>query len=139
MRTMLFFLVSSLVIGCGSNPKQAKVQPVKGSVQVNGTIPQGATVIFLPVAGVTESTPSASGVVQADGTFQLTTYKQNDGVAAGEYLVGVSWKAPKQEGDDSDSDGKEMLGNFASPKLSGLKSTVTLGKSELDPIQITFK
>jgi hypothetical protein len=63
-----------------------------GPVKVNGTITldgkplPGATVTFLPSR---EGGRSASGLTEADGSFNLTTFKPGDGALPGEYKITV--------------------------------------------------
>lgn len=55
----------------------------------------GGRVEFLPAAG--RVGPTARGVVQPDGSFQLSTYRPNDGAVEGEYVAMVA--PPLPEGD----------------------------------------
>src|SRR5262249_36492736 len=49
---------------------------VKGVVTLDGNPVQGATVTFIPDG---RSGQSATGITQEDGSFRLTTLKENDG------------------------------------------------------------
>jgi len=69
--------------GCGSET----FFPVSGKVTYKDGKPVTAgLVIFEPVSQKT----SARGEIQADGSFQLGTYKDNDGAMEGEYKVLVA-------------------------------------------------
>jgi hypothetical protein len=78
--------------GCGSSgPTRVKF---KGTGKYSdGTIPQGevAVIRFEPTAvanGVVDpNSKTASGNIQPDGSFQLTTVDPNDGALPGEYKV----------------------------------------------------
>jgi hypothetical protein len=79
--------------GCGpKGPVRAKVS---GTVKYkDGTIPQGevAVIRFEPV-NMGPGTKAASGGIQPDGSFQLTTMDPNDGAFPGDYKVCFTVKA----------------------------------------------
>ena len=77
------------VVGCGS----AERQPVKvtGTVKYSdGTIPQGEVAVIrfepasLATGQVDGQTKAASGTIQTDGSFQLSTLGENDGRLRGD-------------------------------------------------------
>jgi hypothetical protein len=76
----LLALVGLVLIGCGGRTK-----PVRGVVTLDGTPVAGATVLFMP-DGQDGGRP-ASGFTSSDGTFQLTTFKPDDGALPGKYRV----------------------------------------------------
>lgn len=83
---LLVMIVLSCFVGCGES---AGTHPVSGTVKFDdGKVPQGeiAEITFQPAAGSTAS-KGASGSIQPDGTFRLTTFKQGDGALAGDYQV----------------------------------------------------
>jgi hypothetical protein len=69
-------LLLTLLCGCGSGlPERGKVT---GKVTFNGKpVPEG-TVTFYPATG-----RSASGRIQPDGTYTLTTFDEGDGAIVG--------------------------------------------------------
>jgi hypothetical protein len=69
--------------GCGG----AGLVKVKGVVTLDGKPLSSATISFIPIAGAGRP---ASGLSDADGNFQLTTHRTNDGAAPGEYKVTVT-------------------------------------------------
>jgi hypothetical protein len=70
-----------VLIGCGGKG----VTPVRGVITLEGTPVAGATVVFMPEDQ--DGRRPASGFTSSDGTFQLTTYKPNDGALPGKYRV----------------------------------------------------
>jgi hypothetical protein len=68
---------------CGCSG-QYKTVPVEGIVTLDGKPVEGATVSFCPAEG-----RPASGLTDADGVFQLTTFKEDDGALPGDYRVVV--------------------------------------------------
>ena len=75
-------LSMSLIVGCGSD--QLPLSAVSGQVTLNGRPLTNAKVVFLP-----ESGPAASGDLDAEGRFQLTTYTRHDGAVIGQHRVTV--------------------------------------------------
>jgi hypothetical protein len=95
-------LTASLSVGCGKSRPEIKGKlplfPVKGKAMMDGQPMSGATVLFYPTQefpkGSAQQRPRA--VVEDDGTFQVSTYANNDGAPAGEYKVTISWKGDTQ-------------------------------------------
>ncbi len=82
-------LAVAFVAGCGS--KGPTTVPIRGKVLYNGAplqnVPQGL-VRYMPKTP--DSGRQASGRIQPDGSFVLTTFKKADGVVPGEYNIVVS-------------------------------------------------
>jgi hypothetical protein len=71
-------LAALIVTGCGQSP----TVKVTGTVTVKGQPAEGVQVTFLPASG-----RPASGVTDAQGRFELSTFTQNDGATPGEQTV----------------------------------------------------
>ena len=69
--------------GCGSD--RVKTAPVRGVVKFNGRPVTTGTVTFVPTA----PGPSATGDIQPDGTYRLTTFSAGDGAVLGAHKVVV--------------------------------------------------
>jgi hypothetical protein len=151
----LLLAASAGVAGCSSGGPVK----VKGTVTLDGKPFPGASVTFIPAA---EGGRSATGLTRADGSFELTTFKPEDGALPGEYKITVLYVEPDKSGeagDPSKMDPKDMKSFFSrlSPqgraraeakerkarkvipdvytdvKTTPLKSTVpVVGKVELD-------
>lgn len=78
-------------VGCGGGAKTAKVE---GILTLDGKPVPGATVIFMPVA---QGGRSASGRVDEDGKFRLTTFSTDDGALPGEYKVVIRYSEGSKE------------------------------------------
>ena len=66
--------------GCGGD--RLKTAVVRGTVTYNGRpVPHG-TISFIPASG-----PSATGELQPDGSYTLTTYRKGDGAVPGRHTV----------------------------------------------------
>jgi hypothetical protein len=108
--------------GCSSGPPQEPVFPVKGTLFVDDKPAHGAVVWFFPldVAEVDVKNPAAdprpSGIVQADGTFELNTFGSKDGAPAGRYRIGVSWTKTLP----GDNEEQLLPSSFMDPDKAGL-------------------
>ena len=93
-RVLWSALLAAFVAASGCGQKGLVVDPVHGSVNVDGKATGGVMVIFCPVGGseaVQKTRPF--GFTESDGKFELTTVKKGDGAAAGDYKVLAQWPA----------------------------------------------
>ncbi len=124
-RLLVGLLATAWVAGCGSSsaPKTIKAQ---GKVTFDGKSLGVGRVIFQPVKPA-EGCPSrpAIGSLQADGSFELSSFQPGDGLVPGEYQIAVNtqtsgptpenpnapevWAAPRR---------------YGNPATSGLSATV---------------
>lgn len=81
-------LMMTLIAGCGPRtPTLEKTVPVRGSVVLaNGATLPGGLITFHP-QDVTRG--EARGIISTEGRFELGTYKVNDGVMPGAYVVTI--------------------------------------------------
>jgi hypothetical protein len=122
---------------CGSS--KVPVYPVRGQVLYQGKPAEGALVIFHPTSGaIPPGAPMLpNGRVQADGSFTLTTYTDNDGAPAGEYVVVILWPSGGTEGDEESSGSHDRLqGRYGDVARSPIKREVQPGENVLEPIQL---
>jgi hypothetical protein len=126
-RTLPSILLAA-VVGCGSG-----LYPVEGKI----VYPDGKPATDL--AGGTVSFESqelrvnAIGEIDAQGTFRLTTQKQNDGVRPGTYKVGLS--PPDPEDRDDEKPGRKR--KVPSIRLKGPREFTV--KSERNEITLTVE
>jgi hypothetical protein len=91
LQLCLVGLITALA-GCSG----ATLGKVNGKVVANGQPVTGGTLTFAPLDASSDNPASpASGQVQADGTFVLTTLKDGDGAAVGKHKVSYIWPARK--------------------------------------------
>src|SRR4051794_15697519 len=77
--------------GCGDGKG---VNPVNGSVTVDGKPAGDVMLKFAPVGGSPEfQKVLPMGITKEDGTFSLNTRGNNDGAPAGQYKVLITWPA----------------------------------------------
>jgi hypothetical protein len=109
-----------LTTGCGSSSHDLETAPVMGKVTYNGKPLAKGTVVFVPEHG-----RGATGVIQADGTFKLTTYADGDGAIIGTNKVGISaWQSENVEGPNK----LLVPQRYTSPDSSGLTCDVKSGQ-----------
>lgn len=114
---------ASLLAGCGG---KHEVVPVEGKVTYNGTPLRFGSVAFQPEIG-----PRASGDIQPDGTFRLSTYGQFDGAIPGKHRVSVVCAehqdpaAAKKNVDPEGTFGRPLIPEkYYFPETSGLEVEV---------------
>jgi hypothetical protein len=93
--------------------------PVKGKVTYKGQPVTKGIVRFEPDG----YGRMASGPLQSDGTFVLTTLKEGDGVVAGEHRVTI-------EGFEKNLARDRALKKYGSANISGLKADVSPERTE---------
>jgi hypothetical protein len=142
--SILLVLIGVTVSGCGrSGPVTV---PIRGEVVYQGAplknVPQGL-VRYMPKSP--ESGRQASGRIQPDGSFELTTFKRADGVVPGEYNIVVSaysTQAPSRE--ETEASGGAVAGpklmipeKYTDPNKSGLNDVVDKKHSGFKRIELT--
>jgi hypothetical protein len=85
----LIVLMAAILCGCGR-----QMVSVHGSVAREGGPLPGGKVIFTPIG---DGQP-AVGLIQHDGTFQLSTNRENDGAMTGRYRISVLGDRPPEDG-----------------------------------------
>lgn len=135
MRICVSFCVFGLLWFCGCGKPGAGIErsvhlsEVKGRVTLaDGTPLPGGVVRFIP-APKGGSDDEATGEIQADGSFALSTRKLNDGAAPGEYKVRIEATSPRtlKEGVAI----PEIPRKYLDEDTSGLKAVVKSGPTEL--------
>jgi hypothetical protein len=91
------FLVAALTVaatlyyGCGKPAHQLETAPVHGKVTLDGQ-PLASGYVVVPTA----RGRMASGKIQPDGSFVMTTYEEGDGVQVGTHPVIVNEPPPDE-------------------------------------------
>jgi hypothetical protein len=126
---MLFAGLASAVClglaGCGSD--RVPVAPVEGKVFLRGRPLESGWVTFQPTNGG----PAATGEIEKDGTFRLSTYENGDGAPIGTHKVAVaSFRKPTAQ-EQAAMAGSEPLDaipilpqKYLTPATSGLTAEV---------------
>ena len=114
---LVLLAVALLLVALPGCPGGGELEtaPVQGSVTYEGKPVTGGSITFRPTqaaggaGGATTGKP-ASGAVQADGSFVLTTYEASDGAVVGQHEV--MYTAPTVElpyDEDNPPEGYEKL------------------------------
>lgn len=106
-----------VAVGCSAprSTDRPATQPVTGTVTLNGTPVDGATVTFQPIDA---SGKAAVGLTDSAGTYVLTTFESNDGALSGSYKITViKTEAPAPSSGDATGEyvPPEALGPEARP------------------------
>lgn len=111
--------------------------PVKGQVSYKGKPAAEAIVVFHRIGGDIEGNQKPMAIAKADGTFDLTTFRQNDGAPPGEYAITVELRALTTGGEEAVRNGPNTLpAKYAKPESSGLRYTVAEGDNQVPPIDL---
>jgi hypothetical protein len=126
---LLFFFPLGLV-GCGGGPRP---YPVKGTVLFDDGQPAkelaGGSVVFTSEA----LKRSASGDIDENGAYQLSTEGSNDGAYPGKYNVAVT--GPQMGGESPAKKKRLFPAHYEDPEKSGI-AVVVEAKSNDIPINI---
>lgn len=116
--TVLPLFLVLAIVGCGDSTPE--VVPVQGKVLLDGKPLTKGSVATLPSAG-----RGAHGTLSSDGTFELTTFAQNDGARLGTHKVAVSSFDMIGTGPEA-AQGRSLIPErYANPQSSGLTIEVT--------------
>jgi len=133
------WLVASAALagGCSRGGfKQHATHPVSGRADLGGKVPVGAHLVFHPQPEQPGWGDLPSAVVNADGRFSVSTYRDGDGAPAGEYVVTAQWFPVGQDG----AVGVNALDrSFAAPATSPLRVTIQAGANDLAPLDLSAK
>jgi hypothetical protein len=119
--------LSFALTGCGSGVIRPPLGKVSGKVTYNGNPVTSGSVIFTPVKGDSGG-HIATGQIQSDGSYSLTTFDTGDGALLGQHVVTVEARE-KMTSPPMDKQGRI---NYTPPKL-------TVPAKFGDPKQTPFK
>lgn len=113
--------------GCSADPNMPKLGKVSGKVSYQGKPLDAGRVVFTPVAGKGgESDQGASGEINSDGSYEMTTFNTGDGVVLGQHIVTVV----VQKGEMPKPDANGHI-NYVLPKNATPAKYATADKSPL--------
>jgi hypothetical protein len=140
----LLFAGLFLSAGCGGGPAKVDVYPVRGECFVGDQPAQGALIVLHPAEGAASSAAHAHphAVVEADGSFQISTYEAGDGAPPGKYVAVVTWPQLNAADESSevetptDSEGLPLAddrlnGRYADPAKSILHVNIEAQPNQL--------
>lgn len=129
-------LVSAALVavpGC-SESTQLETAPVTGTVTLDGSPLSKGIVTFQPEYG-----RGATGHIQADGSYSLSTYRPSDGALVGKHKIGViSTESDPAKGPEGRS--RSLVpARYATPGGSGLTADVRAGQVNAIDLKLTRK
>jgi hypothetical protein len=81
-RLAFVMLAAAVVFSTGCDSKRPKTAVVRGKVTYDGRPVPNGTITFIPTSG-----PTATGEIQSDGSYTLTTSRSGDGAVLGQHKV----------------------------------------------------
>lgn len=124
LSSLCLFVALIFVSGCGEGGGATTVK-VKGVVMAGGKAVDGAVITFYSKSGG----EAASGRTDAEGKFQLTTRKPNDGAVPGDYIVTVAKSGGETEAVSYDP----SKGGAMSPDY--IKQMQNAAKAKKEPVK----
>ncbi len=124
VRTVSLVVVLGLV-GCGGQVKTYNI-PGKLVYEDGSPVTAGGTITLQTKAG--DQTIDAHGQADSEGKFTLSTFKEGDGVVAGEHAVSVT---PLPAGDSAAPTTPPIPAKYSDFSTSGLKTSVTPDTTEI--------
>lgn len=129
----LLALVATTIVGCGG----AGLAPVSGTVSMDGSPLDGATVTFHPQPGVKSN--GGSGTSDAAGKFTLLTPQGKPGIIPGDYSITVSRRKLSEKAEKQIKEAKER---GITPMVSDREMAETLPKAyskpETSPLRVSI-
>jgi hypothetical protein len=123
--------LATILTGCERSLQPSTTHEVKGRVVLaNGKPLTRGRVVFMPIEGLS---PPASGDLEVDGSFTLTTREPGDGAAAGQYKLRVEPASGR-----GGRNGKRPVFplKYIDEDSSGVVITVKAGPNTLEPITL---
>jgi hypothetical protein len=119
-------------IGCGRPAYQLETAPVRGTVTLDGRpLPSGYVVV------PTSRGRMASGKIQPDGTFVLTTYDEGDGAQVGSHPVVVNEVPPDEFSSVPPEQRVSIPSRYGTAGTSGLRVTVKPGEENVLELELS--
>jgi hypothetical protein len=136
-RSLSIFALAVVALMGGACGSGVALHPARGKVLVAGKPAVGATVVFHPAKSSAESAyRTPAGVVQADGSFILSTFAPGDGAPAGEYIVAIS---PSRDAGDAKSKSAapiKLALKYGDIHQTPLRATVVEGANEITAFEL---
>ena len=139
LRTTLSVLagVSLLVspLGCSRDPNMPTLGRVHGKVTYKGKPVESGTVTFNPVPGKGgETGQNATGQIEPDGSYVMTTFNTGDGAILGQHVVAVVVRAK-----GSENQGKPKADSTIDYSMPKLMTPSKYASVETSPLVCTVK
>jgi hypothetical protein len=127
--------------GCGTDHNKPPLGKVRGKVTYNGQPVTSGSVTFTPIAGQGAATGQpATGQIESDGSYELTTFNTGDGAILGQHAVtvhlGGQGSTPAKKANTGriiyEMPKSPIPSKYASVSTTPLKHTVEAGSNTID-------
>ena len=123
--------------GCGGGgPDRIPVFKTAGRITFKNQPASGAFLVLHPKNVATPNAPRPTAHVQADGTFQPTTFDSADGAPAGEYVVTVEWRKLVNDRGEWVPGPNLLPAKYSDPARSDVIVKIAAGQNDLPPIAL---
>ncbi len=131
---LAYFCALTVILMCtGCGQKGPTTAPVEGRVLLNGQPLTTGNVLTIPDAG-----RGAKGPIQPDGSFQLGTFKTEDGAIVGTHKVAVvAYNLPANAGPEAASGTLLVPQRYTNPESSELTIEVKAGEVNTSTLELT--
>jgi len=120
------------IVGCGPQTDRSPTAPVQGKISYQDKPLERGTVVFFPKSGG----KTATGTIQPDGSYTLSTYSQGDGALLGEHNVTVISERDMSnvlpEDPEASLEPSLIPTKYNLQKTSGLTANVQEGDNQID-------
>lgn len=140
MQRWAVILVVGFVCGaCSKAPERKATFPVTGIIKVDGQPVMDLAVRCHDTKGIDKTDPTESAArTDAEGKFQISTYKTGDGVPVGDYVLTFTWGEVNLI--SMQYSGDKFNGKYADAATSPHKFSVKEGvPTDLGTIELTTK
>jgi hypothetical protein len=131
LRLLAILLFTLVVTGCGG----AATCPIRGRVVFKDTNALARELVgYVVTFELVDGDVSASGVVERDGTFEVSTYELGDGAVPGRHRVALNAPMSHEliEGPGAAEAARLIPDKYGSPTTSGLEITVKSSGQEVE-------
>ena len=137
-RSVILVVLFSFLVGCGSQ-KRIPTFPVSGKVLVNGKPAADLFVYFHPTPKKDDQSFIPFAQTDENGDFKLNTFKNGDGVPAGDFLVTFEWNEKSGTFKNQFQGPDRLKGKFSKPESSTFKVTITNESTILEPFELKIR
>ena len=122
-------------VGCSRDPTMPKLGKVHGKVTYEGKPVDSGTVTFNPILGKGgETGQNATGQIESDGSYEMTTFNTGDGAILGQHVVAV---VVREKGSENQGKPKpDSTIDYTMPKIVTPSKYVSV---ETSPLRYTVR